>query len=903
MRQFAPPAIALAIAALLGVVRLHSQPAAHASGSPPARPGLASRVDEAFALLDQHQHGVAREHFASLLTTSELSPLDRARALRGLGIAQFHLRQPRESAQSLEQAVEAATSAGNGIERAWAQRWLGTVRYDDGQAEAARTLWSAARDEFVRAGDARGEFQATDDLATLVHGLSQRPLVERCYAIALSLRDPVLEARARRRWARTLLFAARPGPALHELERAVALLRGAGPGARRHLGDSLSTLGWALREHGAAERAVLVHQEALRMARAIGDRSAQIWNNQGLAISLTMLERYAEAEAAMRRGLAAAQSMGAVTPVRTLTESLAYIALRQHKWDEAAHGLESAMALPGMEVAVTPVINLARAYRGLGRLDDAFREAERAVALARSQSLVDNELRALTELAVVHEGRGNLLDAAQTIGEVVDRLEAYRAELAPQDFLKRGFAERFADAYGIAVRVHMRRGQAAEALTAAERMRSRAFADLLASRRRQDADVAEVESGFWSLGAGMVPVQATAPPGDSHRAVAALDSAALIALANRIDTTLIAYWIHGEGSYAWVVTPAGRIHAAPLSIGPAEARRAIGGVADTAPDVELALTSATSASAVMKDRTPYRALYERLWAPLEAWLPVHADARVTIIPHGALFALPFGALLDQQGRYVVERFAIHYASSGAALAEAAVPRVRSADTRPLVVADPRRLPAGASGVRLPSLAGARREAMTVASLLGSQVRIIVGAEASERAVRAAMPGAPTLHFATHAIVRDSDPLGSHLLLGADPVAKPPADGDGRLTASEVAGFTLAADLVVLGACRSARGQVSSDGIAGLTRAFMAAGAPSVIATVWDISDETTARVMTRFYEAYRHGLSKDRALRRAQLAVLRDLRSGRIRRQIGATTITFHEHPHLWAGAVLLGAP
>ena len=139
--------------------------------------------------------------------------------------------------------------------------------------------------------------------------------------------------------------------------------------------------------------------------------------------------------------------------------------------------------------------------------------------------------------------------------------------------------------------------------------------------------------------------------------------------------------------------------------------------------------------------------------------------------------------------------------------------------------------------------------------------------------------------------------------GASSAGGPASDRDGRLTASEVAGLSLRAHLVVLGACRSARGPLSSDGIAGLTRAFMAAGAPSVVATLWDVSDRATAKVMTRFYASYLTGTSKDRALRAAQLALLQDLRDGKVTQRVGETTLTYAEHPHLWAGAILIGAP
>ena len=113
---------------------------------------------------------------------------------------------------------------------------------------------------------------------------------------------------------------------------------------------------------------------------------------------------------------------------------------------------------------MTPLIHLARAYRGLDRLDRALEAANRAVDLARKLGLVDNELRALTELAQVQEAQGGLDAAQQTLGDVVNRLETYRAQLAPQDFLKQGFGDRFSDAYGASVHLLMRRDRAGRGL-------------------------------------------------------------------------------------------------------------------------------------------------------------------------------------------------------------------------------------------------------------------------------------------------------------------------------------------------------------------------------------------------------------------------------------------------------
>ena len=92
-----------------------------------------------------------------------------------------------------------------------------------------------------------------------------------------------------------------------------------------------------------------------------------------------------------------------------------------------------------------------------------------------------------------------------------------------------------------------------------------------------------------------------------------------------------------------------------------------------------------------------------------------------------------------------------------------------------------------------------------------------------------------LHFATHAIVSDDEPLSSFLALAAS------GDDDGPLTAQEIYALHLDADLVVLSACRSGGGRVTGDGIATFARAFIYAGTPSIVASVWDVADEPTSR--------------------------------------------------------------
>jgi CHAT domain-containing protein len=127
--------------------------------------------------------------------------------------------------------------------------------------------------------------------------------------------------------------------------------------------------------------------------------------------------------------------------------------------------------------------------------------------------------------------------------------------------------------------------------------------------------------------------------------------------------------------------------------------------------------------------------------------------------------------------------------------------------------------------------------------------------------------------------------------------------DGKLTADEVYGLRLHADLVVLSACGTALGPMSGDGVIGFTRAFLYAGARSVIATEWNVPDQTGYEVMRRFYRFRKASNDTSEALREAQLSVLGALRTGKVRVQTPGGMVALRENPLFWAGFVLVGRP
>ena len=129
------------------------------------------------------------------------------------------------------------------------------------------------------------------------------------------------------------------------------------------------------------------------------------------------------------------------------------------------------------------------------------------------------------------------------------------------------------------------------------------------------------------------------------------------------------------------------------------------------------------------------------------------------------------------------------------------------------------------------------------------------------------------------------------------------DADGILTAQDVYGLKLPADLVVLSSCRSASGTIAGDGVATFARAFLYAGAASIIASSWEVADEPANRLLPPFYRAWFNGDTKAAELRLAQLRLLADLRSGRVHVTTAIGSVPVPEHPVFWAGFVLYGEP
>jgi CHAT domain-containing protein len=170
----------------------------------------------------------------------------------------------------------------------------------------------------------------------------------------------------------------------------------------------------------------------------------------------------------------------------------------------------------------------------------------------------------------------------------------------------------------------------------------------------------------------------------------------------------------------------------------------------------------------------------------------------------------------------------------------------------------------------------------------------VGEEATEEQAKAIGKDVHYIHFATHGFLDERFPLNSALALTM-PERPGVGQDNGLLQAWEIfERLRINADLVVLSACETALGkEMGGEGLVGLTRAFQYAGARSIVASLWNVADETTPELMKRFYTYLKAGRTKDEALRAAQIDLIHGL--GDAAANLDAS------HPFHWAAFQLIG--
>jgi|GEM_PF-1455523 len=270
-----------------------------------------------------------------------------------------------------------------------------------------------------------------------------------------------------------------------------------------------------------------------------------------------------------------------------------------------------------------------------------------------------------------------------------------------------------------------------------------------------------------------------------------------------------------------------------------------------------------------------------------------------IIPDGSLSYIPFEALLEPQTNgskqdyrklpYLIHNHSISYGLTATVFFYKSA-RLAKPTRRVLAVAPSYNLSSGkiSDYIRkaesgLPELKGTFQESRAIKKMLGG--RLLIGAEATESTFKSIGPKYSILHLAMHTIPDKNNSLNSSLVFtpGAD------KKEDGVLFGHEVYNLSLNAWLTVLSACETGSGQMASgEGVLSFGRAFIVAGCPNLIMTMWTVDDRSSREIMVTFYQSLLSGAGIADALQKSKLAYLEHVDQ-------------LHAHPHYWAGFIELG--
>jgi CHAT domain-containing protein len=860
----------------------------------------------ALGRLSDYRKAIASFENAQRLFSQLGDAAGEADALAGIGAALIRLNEYESARDVLARSLPLYQSLGDRGGEAAALQSLGSASFSQDDYSAAISSYEQALDLARAAGRRSLE-------ATIVYGLGQTYYHLGDYQHALDLYTQALdvhralanrsgEAAALSAIGRVYRFMGEYTRALDHHGRALTILRDIGE--RMNEATSLNNSGHVYLSMGEYRKALPFFEASLEICRQVGNQSGIASNTNGIGLVHAGLQEYDQALVRHREALAIFRQIG---HRRAEADSLGHIGRASHAVGEFAQArthLRDALAIyravgvPRQESETLYAI--ARADRALGDLAAAHEHIDLALRLTEGfrQDVVSQRLRTSYQATVrdFYELKIDVLmarhQASPSTGFAAQAFETS----------ERARARSLLDVLGEA-RAGIRH-DLDPALAERERSLRRRLTGLAARQNEGGATVnatqvdalsREVAETIAAYDEVLATMRRQSP---RYAALMQPEPLTLAEVRTEVldpETVLLEYFLGAERSHVWAVSSdAVAVYELP--------RRAI------IEGVARRLHELLAANAPRAEVDPVtERVSDLILAPTASEI---AGKRLAIVADGALHALPFAALpaprtatSDANSRepLIVRHEIVHLpsASTLAILRRETVARIPppnlvavvadpvfdASDTRvrqasrartsdaaqaaesPALQRSAREVGLARGAWPPPRLLGTRREARAILSLApASRRREALGFEASrETATSADLASYRIIHFATHALINDRQPELSGLVLSL--VGPDGQSRDGFLRLTDIYNLRLPADLIVLSACQTGLGQdVRGEGLIGLTRGFMYAGAPRLIASLWAVDDRATSELMERFYRGLLgRGLTAAEALRQAQI--------------------------------------
>lgn len=703
----------------------------------------------------------------------------------------------------------------------------------------------------------------------------------------------------------------------------------------------LDGLGVMEQELGNYDAALEYVSKAAQIAEEIGEKRplAYEWKNIGSIYS--MRANYTDSLTFYQKALRLYREMEEKRGIGITLNQIGAVQARLGNLNQAMASYEEALALSN-SIGSKPLLaesylNIGSIYSRKGKFIEAEEALSKAADYAKEVGYPNLLWQCFHQEGLLLSKTGRSAEAIDSMKKAVEIIEKVRSQVQLAD-QKAGYLEDKLEAYEDTIRVLVKTENIPEAFEYAQRSKARSFLDMLAEARIDPASnlrpeqldkkrklikqLTNLNNDIQQENDDETPDKAKLEKLTRHQTKLEEDYSNLIVEIRKSNpryaavqypqplkvteaqkllddrSVLLEYFVGKSGSFLFVITPeSSKVFSLPPETKLTNLVQQVREVLlKPEPVWEVSEKSHT------KWMSGARALYDLLLQPAESLL--HGKERLVIAPDGALNYLPFECLLKKGTKskidfatlpYVARDYQIHYIPSVSVLA--AVKNQQDPGNKQkefLALADPSygsgttsvRGILKASGTVLPALPNARLEVARIAALYPKgEVTVLTGKDASEKNVkRMDLSQYKRVHFASHGLIDQDRPQFSALLLASEATG----EEDGHLTMREVFDLHLHADFVVLSACRTGLGhQIRGEGISGLSRAFFCAGTSSVLVSLWNVYDRSTAEFMTSFY---RHlatkGMNKAAALKEARMQMIGNGK---------------YSHPYYWAPFVLIG--
>ncbi len=823
-----------------------------------------------------------------------------AATLTNIGLVYRRIGQPQQALRFYEQALPLRRQGSDKFGEARTLDHIGTVYASTGQPQQALRFYEQALSLRRQVGDKAGEETTLNNIGLVYRDIGQPQQALRFYEQALPLRrqggDKAGGANTLNNIGGVYLSMGQPQQALRFLEQVLPLRRQVGDKAGE--ANTLHNIGVVYLSIGQPQRALRFFEQALPLIRRVGGKvgEARTLDNIG-EVYLSMGQpqqalRFFEQALPMLR--AAGDKVG---EARTL-DNIAKVEEAQGRLTQADKHLRAALiihegmreSLSGSHSKVSFLESKLYAYHRYINL--LLKQKSPASAFEWTQK---TKARALLDL--MQSGRVDISKGASPGEQERERELKWQVGQANQKLIAEATRPKPDKKQVAALKAQL--AQAESALQSFTDSLYAKYPDLARKRAARTATLADVARFL--------------PP----------------------DTALLEYVVLNTGDLDKTVV---------FCVTAQNGKATVAAYPITVTRQQLAKLAEEFRAACADPKKDYRGQARRLYNLLVAPGARHlaGKKRLIVCPDGPLWGLPFQALLTPSSKtsggkngdapFLIQQYEINYAYSATG-AQAALLAGRNLNTKPkqgqpagtlLAMANPNfggagrfdstaASPTASSGgtqdkrpltINLRPLIlnlrsagnGVVRNDGSIAPLPGTQweasairadfpsALIHTGMQAQEATAKRQAGQFRYLHFATHSVFNDAAPMMSSIVL-ADPGAASPEDG--LLTAREIFDLNWPAELVVLSACNTARGeQRSGEGIVGLTWALFVAGAPTQVLSQWAVADASTAQLMKSFYANLKTGRAKGEALRGASLSLMKDGK---------------HAHPFYWAPFVLIG--